>query len=329
MWITDFFKNLIGKGGVESKGTGLVSDPVDLRDVPLSSVLGEKKVELPEEYRLPYILTITDQGRNPSCVGHSLCAIKEFLEKKEGNNITFDPEWLYAECKKIDGIPDTKGTFFRSGLDVLLKTGAKPTKQGQGEVSNYRIGGYAKLDDISPEGLKRAIYEIGPVLVGFHGSNEGWKTPYIRPPKAGEKVWGHAIAVTTGWNKDYFIAQNSWGENWGDNGYFYFDKNYMPFTGRAVLVDLPNNWKELLDKGDKPSHYFRTDLWLTNRGPEVVKLQDALRWLGTFPKEQESTGWFGTITKKAVIDFQKREGIYPQWGYFGPKTREKINQLIN
>ncbi len=37
------------------------------------------------------------------------------------------------------------------------------------------------------------------------------------------------------------------------------------------------------------------------------------------------TGNFFNLTQKAVIDFQKREGIVPASGYLGPKTRAKIN----
>jgi len=328
MWLINLIKNLFKKREtIIPVNPGLFEDLEDYRDVLSSAVLGEGKVDLPEEYKLPFKLTITDQGRKPHCVGHTCATIKEFFEKKEGNNITFDPAWIYNECKKIDNY-NGQGTYFRSGLEVLLKTGAKPTEKGSEEAEKYRIGGYAKLDDLSPEGLKRAIYEKGPILIGFRGSNEGWKGALIRPPKKGERVWGHAIALAVGWNKDYFIAQNSWGKDFGNNGCFYFDKSYMPFTGWLVLVDLPNNWKELLDKGDKPQHYFRTNLWMGMRGSEIVKLQNCLKWIGSFPKEQESTGYFGNITLQAVINFQKRYSIYPQVGFVGPISRNKLNEIF-
>lgn len=40
------------------------------------------------------------------------------------------------------------------------------------------------------------------------------------------------------------------------------------------------------------------------------------------------TGYFGKLTKSAVIKFQKQSGL-PQTGFVGPMTREKINQLLN
>ena len=46
-------------------------------------------------------------------------------------------------------------------------------------------------------------------------------------PKAGEYVLGgHAVALV-GFDdvRQVFIVRNSWGEGWGDRGYFY-----MPYT---------------------------------------------------------------------------------------------------
>jgi len=48
-----------------------------------------------------------------------------------------------------------------------------------------------------------------------------------------------------GWNKDYIIGQNSWGDLWGDKGLFYIPPTYLPFEAWAILVDLPNDWKAI------------------------------------------------------------------------------------
>jgi peptidoglycan hydrolase-like protein with peptidoglycan-binding domain len=57
----------------------------------------------------------------------------------------------------------------------------------------------------------------------------------------------------------------------------------------------------------------------------VGELQDLLKCLGYFPKEQSSTSQFGSITEQAVKDFQKINGI-EQAGYVGPATREELNK---
>jgi len=62
-------------------------------------------------------------------------------------------------------------------------------------------------------------------------------------------------------------------------------------------------------------------------GSDVKLLQANLRKLGyfTFPTD---TGFFGTITLKAVKDFQLKNGI-PQTGNYGDLTHAKIYKLLN
>lgn len=58
----------------------------------------------------------------------------------------------------------------------------------------------------------------------------------------------------------------------------------------------------------------------------VVSLQDCLKYEGTFPLNIESTGYFGTITRQAVRDFQAKYGI-DQVGVVGPITTAKLKEL--
>jgi len=218
-------------------GTGLVESPVDTRDYLLSSC-AYLPTEIPDELPPLFrgLIDIHYQGTNPSCVGHASAHIKSEKELRERNRIAFDGEHLYAECKKIDGLPNLRGTFFRTALKVLQKQGAMP--QGGGDPARFKIGSYALVDDASFEGLKKAICVNGYLLSGYRGSNAGWKTAYVRPPKSGEAIWGHAIALV-GYTKDYLIGVNSWGSLWGANGYFYIPRNYVPIEAWAILADLP------------------------------------------------------------------------------------------
>lgn len=330
MWIINFFKNLknliFGKRkAIVPDEPGLIESLLDYRDVPLTAVKKEFAPR-PDKYRIPYNLTITNQGNTPHCVGHACATIKEFLEMREGNDIKFDGDWIYNECKKIDGIPDVKGTYFRTGLKVLQKIGAMPI--GGGDPSKYRIGGYARVD-CEFNTLKQAIYEFGAIFVGFRGSNGGWKTAFIRKPKSGEREWGHA---TTGvrYEITYIDGQNSWGENWGDEGLFHFTKDYKPIEVWCVLVDLPNNWKELLGEDKtKPKHSFKNNLYHGLASPDVIILQRCYKYLGCMPMEVEESEHFGPKTLEASKIFQQRYNISPVKGYVGPLTRAKLNELFN
>lgn len=325
MWIFDVFKNIFPREQKDGHGKGLIISPTDYRDVRDKDVLGAIDVRpLPEEYLIPFILPLKDQENTPACVGFACSTIKDEKERREKNEFIGDGEWLYKECKKVDGIPNVAGTYFRTGLDRLMKVGIRPTAGSpiQGDPANFRIGGYTRVDcDI--ESLKRAILQFGAVLAGFYGSNQGWNNAYIKPTKNID--WGHAV-VLIGWDKDYMIGQNSWG-NWGEKGLFYFDKNYLPFEAWAVLSDYPTQL--LPTPADKPSYVFYNDLYRGMNSDEVGILQDCLVYFGCMTKEQIKTGYrnFGAKTFEGVKLFQLRHGIN-QTGYFGQVTRTKINELL-
>lgn len=58
---------------------------------------------------------------------------------------------------------------------------------------------------------------------------------------------------------------------------------------------------------------------------QVTTLQIKLQNLGYFPKNLQPTGYFGSITKKAVMDFQAAQGISAT-GFVGPLTRDALGQ---
>lgn len=63
---------------------------------------------------------------------------------------------------------------------------------------------------------------------------------------------------------------------------------------------------------------FAKDLTVGSKGADVTALQNML---GVSP----ATGYFGSLTKAALIKFQLSKGITPAAGYFGPKTRSVAN----
>lgn len=172
MWLIDFFKNLMSKRkpGQANEWPGALPSPSDYRDI-LGSLI-EQPVELPATYIIPYNLSISNQGVVPSCVGHAAAGMKEEKERRENNVVEFEGDWIYWQAKKIDNYPG-RGTFLRTGMKILKDIGAKPKNGLEQDAEKYRIGGFIRVDDVSFEGLKRAVYQWGAIMVGLSYSSEG------------------------------------------------------------------------------------------------------------------------------------------------------------
>lgn len=88
----------------------------------------------------------------------------------------------------------------------------------------------------------------------------------------------------------------------------------------------------------KPQHTFLRDLSFSEVvliDAEVQALQDCLKYEGVFPVDRDSTGYYGAITAKAVMDFQRKYGVATeaeivelQGRRVGPKTRAALNELF-
>jgi peptidoglycan hydrolase-like protein with peptidoglycan-binding domain len=101
----------------------------------------------------------------------------------------------------------------------------------------------------------------------------------------------------------------------------------------SLLQQLANLQQQLANQQAGSTHYqFTHGLQYGDTGEDVTQLQIFLKNQGTdiYP-EGLVTGYFGTLTQKAVQRFQVKYNIAKSgdagYGYVGPKTREKINSL--
>ena len=84
---------------------------------------------------------------------------------------------------------------------------------------------------------------------------------------------------------------------------------------------------------DRVTYAFKSNLTLGSVGNEVKALQEYLNAHGYSVatsgagSPRNETMRFGAATKTALIKFQRANGITPAVGYFGPKTRNFINNL--
>jgi hypothetical protein len=157
-----------------------------------------------------------NQGDKPYCVGYSWAHWVEDGPVEHGGIAPIvPPELIYSQAQKLDAWPGENydGTSVRGGVKFLKQ---------QNVIESY----YWAFDI---ETLIKAVFELGPVVVGTN-----WYSSMFRPDKngvirpTGKIVGGHAYVINgVDKNKKLFRIKNSWGKNWGKNGYAYISFNDM------------------------------------------------------------------------------------------------------
>ena len=92
-------------------------------------------------------------------------------------------------------------------------------------------------------------------------------------------------------------------------------------TSTSVATGSTSTSTSSSNAGD--GYQFTSFLTVGTQSNEVAELQLRLGVLGYF--SGSDTGYFGSLTRQAVIDFQAANGL-PQVGYVGPSTRAVLNR---
>ncbi len=112
----------------------------------------------------------------------------------------------------------------------------------------------------------------------------------------------------------YFTKKNVWVNVEQNNSYF------GAIDPQPYFIDWP--------------FQFTRDLELGMKGPDVVELQKFLNRSAFLIAADgpgspgHETDYFGPLTLAAVKKLQKAYGIWPQFGYFGSKTRKTVNSIL-
>ena len=205
---------------------------------------------------------VYDQGKLESCTANAVCAAYKLDLMKQLGNTSFDPSrlFVYFNSRSVEKKVDKKdtGVFIRDALKAFNKYGvceeaewpylpirlnAIPTRQCYDAAQGNAIV-YERLlnhhDDKHGSNkpnihcLKACIAEDCPFVFGFdvyenfEDERIMRRNCWVMPRPAGKRKGGHAVmAVGYDDDKGCIKVLNSWGSNWGDNGYFYMPYNII------------------------------------------------------------------------------------------------------
>lgn len=230
------------------KHYGWVPDIPDQRDY-LYRVI-KPVIRLPKEVDLRKLCSIVeDQGNLGSCTANALAGNLEFLDNK--------PDSIYKDVSRLfiyynervieDTVDFDSGASLRDGIKTLRKIGAcweerwpycierfakKPPARCYQEAKKHRIKSYHRINSLSE--MLICLAEGYPFVFGFtvyksFESKKVARTGIVNMPKKGERaIGGHAV-MAAGYNKKdrRFLVRNSWGTNWGRDGYFTMPYEYL------------------------------------------------------------------------------------------------------
>ena len=177
---------------------------------------------------------------------------------------------------KENGIP-TENCFRYYADDTVPCSNA--CENWQNEAIKIPGWGYITLSEAIVENIKNAVYRH-PVSASFTVYEDfNYYSGGVYEHVWGSELAGHAILIV-GWNdaEQSWICKNSWGENWGENGYFrikwgdsgmgtYMSYIWDDVIGNSSLSVNPENLQFSLFSGEQ----FEQDLVITNNGLEQLE----------------------------------------------------------
>lgn len=194
---------------------------------------------------------VYNQSKLGSCTSNAIGGAYEFDEMYQKEENIFCPSRLfiyYNERKEEGTVDKDSGAEIRDGIKTINTIGVcpetmwpydiskfaeEPPKECYEDAVRHKCVVYKRVTQTLTQ-LKQCLIEGFPIIFGItvyesFESDEASRTGVIPMPKEGEKeLGGHAIlCVGIDEDKDCFIFRNSWGTEWGDEGYGYLPIKYM------------------------------------------------------------------------------------------------------
>lgn len=218
-----------------------------------------------------------------------------------------------------------------------------------GEV--FKVPNYVTLPIQDIDAVASVIETTGKaVMVWFYFKYDEWNEypqikhldiNYISPGVVRHSVT--AVDYTLKNGKKCLVIEDQWGIGAGQNGQRIIDEDFFKarnwYSGYLVNFRFDDKTKPEPSQPSpqKPTYTFRETLRFSAKfsvNDDVKHLQKILKFEGLFPSNTAITGYYGSITARAVLQWQKKYKIASdseldnlRGQIVGPKTRAMLNAL--
>jgi C1A family cysteine protease len=194
---------------------------------------------------------VVDQGNLGSCTANATSGQIWHLELQQGHKPLIEPArlFIYYNSRVLEGtVKEDSGATIRDSIKSVVKWGfaaeevwpydiakftRKPPKKVYNSALKERIAKYARVAQTAAQ-IKARLAENHTVNFGFSvyesfETDEVFETGIVVMPGNDEALLGGHAVLIVGYDdeKEWYIVRNSWGLDWGDEGYFYMPYDYV------------------------------------------------------------------------------------------------------
>lgn len=231
---------------VNGHGLGWQPDLPDQRDYLYQLAPTPTPAPLRSQVDLrPQMPPVYNQGSLGSCTANGVGGASEYLHMKMGHRLNPSRLFLYYHAREYIGTVNwDSGATIRDTIKVLAALGVceevrwpyiisrfteEPSQEAHDSAVRHKALTYQRLTWERPT-LQRVLMAGYPFVFGFtvYASFGTIGRDGIMPvPKPSERILGGHAVLAVGYDarRSRWIVRNSWGADWGADGYFY-----MPFS---------------------------------------------------------------------------------------------------
>jgi len=238
---------------------GWKTDGYDERDLTLPLALTVTEPLPPSADLRQLCPPVVDQGQLGSCTANAIAGAMGFDQIKQALPVVpVSRLFIYANERIAEGTPltDDSGAQIRDGIKSVAKLGVcpetewpyvvdqfsvKPPEQCYLAAKKDRAVVYQRVTQTLNQ-LKACLASGWPFVFGFtvyesFESQAVADTGIVPMPLRGEQIVGGHAVVAVGYTADgHFIVRNSWGDQWGQSGYFLMPAAYL--TNPKLASDI-------------------------------------------------------------------------------------------
>jgi len=195
-----------------------------------------------------------DQGSCGSCWAFSTTGAVEALNKIYTGNLISLSEQNLIDCSTGYGTAGCQGGWMDSAFKYIIANNGidreanYPYEAKNGPCrfnSAYTGASMRSFSDVQAgnEGALQNANNKQPVAVAIDASKlQPYKSGIFNPSGCSTTNLDHGVLVIGYGNQggDYWIVKNSWGQDWGNQGYFWMARNAGNMCGIASAASVPN-----------------------------------------------------------------------------------------